>query len=166
MDDIIQAIPHAAGQPAPLPVTPATQAVLKLVEGIGGTITEVARFPTSLSDEAIGIAFYDTYVKTGVAILDVPLKTRPHGMLVHMIQDLAISKILSDPRLNKTGLNVFEFRMKLGELKDVLPINGMTCTLGDHIWRALYDPFDLTVPNINQPEFLMPFLKKLVPDLE
>lgn len=143
--------------------------------------------PLEIPGEMSGAAFFDDYVITGRPLLDTPLRDRPHGDLIHMLQDLVIDDALG------AGASA-RFRKLLGEaegevtrfiegkpgvpsrfgahrggnanvtfLKDELKMR-----TGDYVWRFIYDllynkPDLMRLP---QPEAVWPTLKDIFANMD
>ena len=143
--------------------------------------------PLEIPGEMSGAAFFDDYVITGRPLLDTPLRDRPHGDLIHMLQDLVIDDALG-------ASSSARFRKLLGEAEgevtrfiegkpgvpsrfgahrggnaNVTFLNDeLKMRTGDYVWRFIYDllynkPDLMRLP---QPEAVWPTLKDIFANMD
>lgn len=96
--------------------------------------------------------FFQNVVVSGNRFLDlsaVTLGEGEHGAITHLVQDLAVDRVLAG-----TGLRAEQFRALLAHA-----LGNEGRALGPVLWDALYDAF---MGRINQPEVLYPAMRSVL----
>ncbi len=153
-------LPRLQAEAAKKGVSAYTLAAKEMSEETGARL---ATIPTDADILPTNVFFKD-YVAGGVRFYDLGAGEE-HGALSHMIQDLVVDRVLA--RVSP-GLQADQFRALLAKVTGTKagyrpPGFKTDVPLGALVWGELYDAFN---KQINQPEWLIKALRKVIPELE
>jgi hypothetical protein len=133
-------------------------ALLKMASEEGMTVKVIKGNPGDLK----GPVFFDRYASKPVSWIDKPFGAPdPHGSMIHLLQDLVVTRALK-----KRGLSSANYRSLLGKAKNPVRWPGAVAKgesknikMGDYVWRTTYD--NTSSLQMNTPEHLSPIIQKL-----